>query len=125
MIFFNKEGQAFEVQPGDVEAAFKQGLSPKEAKVPVVSTSGKSGLLDVAKLPRALASGWHLETEEEKVERVYGGQPISAGLAGVARGATLGLSDVVLTKSGLVDPEVLRGIQDANEAASLIGEVTG
>lgn len=48
---------------------------------------------------------------------------VKAGLAGLARGATLGLSDVALTKSGLVNPETLKGLQEENPISSIAGEV--
>lgn len=58
-------------------------------------------------------------------EDKYGGLSgnIKAGLAGLARGATLGASDVALTKSGLVKPETLKGLEEENPEASLAGEI--
>lgn len=58
-------------------------------------------------------------------EEEYGNRPIAAGLAGAARGASFGLSDVALTKSGLVDPSTLRELEERNKAASLVGEAAG
>jgi hypothetical protein len=52
-----------------------------------------------------------LDPTDEQVDAVlaeagrieeFGDRPIAAGAAGIARGASLGLSDVALTKSGLV-----------------------
>lgn len=62
-----------------------------------------------------------LVDDEEK----YGGasgELASAGL-GLASGATLGLSDVALTKSGMMSPETLKGYQDTNPNAYLAGEI--
>ncbi len=50
---------------------------------------------------------------------------IKAGLAGAARGATFGLSDQALTKSGLVNPETLKGLQETNPISSFTGEMAG
>ncbi len=50
---------------------------------------------------------------------------IKAGLAGAARGATFGLSDQALTKSGLVKPETLKGLQETNPISSFTGEMAG
>lgn len=51
--------------------------------------------------------------------------PVTAAAAGLARGATLGLSDVALTESGLVEPETLRGLEEVNPTASTVGDVGG
>lgn len=43
----------------------------------------------------------------------------------MARGASLGLSDAVLTQTGLVDSRTLAGLQEANAGTSGVGEVGG
>ena len=48
-----------------------------------------------------------------------------AGAAGVARGATFGLSDQVLTKTGAVDKETLAKLQRYNPNISMAGEIGG
>lgn len=60
-------------------------------------------------------------------EDLYGGTSgeLKAAAAGAARGATFGLSDVALTKSGLVDPETLKALEEVNPKASIAGEVAG
>lgn len=60
-------------------------------------------------------------------EDVYGGLSGMAASAvlGALRGATLGASDVALTKSGLVKPETIQGYQDTNPGSSMTGEVAG
>jgi hypothetical protein len=79
----------------------------------------------------AVALGWVPASDSAikkyQAEQKYGTTTgeIEAGLAGVARGATLGLSDVALTKSGLVNPETLKGLQEVNPTASGAGELTG
>lgn len=55
----------------------------------------------------------------------FGDKNLAAGALGAARGASLGLSDQFLTKSGLVKPETLREIKERNETASLLGEAAG
>ncbi len=52
-------------------------------------------------------------------------QPLKAAAAGFARGATLGLSDVIGTKTGLVEPETLKGLKEVNPIASTGSEVLG
>lgn len=46
-------------------------------------------------------------------------------MAGAARGASAGLSDVALTELGLVDARTLRGQQEANPLTALAGEGVG
>lgn len=50
---------------------------------------------------------------------------LGATAAGAARGATLGLSDVALAETGLVDRRTLAGLQEANPLASGGGEALG
>lgn len=61
-----------------------------------------------------------LKAEEEKYNA-----PFTAGLAGAARGATFGLSDVALTKTGLVEPQTLERLKEQNPSSSIAGEVAG
>lgn len=63
------------------------------------------------------------QSDEDK----YGGLKgeALAGLAGIARGASLGTSDLALTKSGLVSPETLRGLSETDPASSIAGNVIG
>ena len=55
----------------------------------------------------------------------FGDQNLKAGLAGVARGVTLGFSDQAMVKSGAVNAETLRELSERNKAASIAGEVVG
>lgn len=71
--------------------------------------------------PNGLPEGFQLDEDK------YGGTTgeLKAAAAGAARGATFGLSDVAMTKSGLVAPETLKGLQETNPASSLTGEIGG
>ncbi len=62
-----------------------------------------------------------------KLQMQHGGlgNEILAGTAGLARGATLGGSDIALTKSGLVSPETLKGLSEANPLSSGAGQLVG
>jgi hypothetical protein len=61
------------------------------------------------------------ELDEDK----YGGMSGAAASAGLGllSGASLGASDVALTKSGLMKPETIRGYQETNPGSHFFGEV--
>lgn len=65
-----------------------------------------------------------VQKEIDKEEQ-FGDRPVSAAVAGAARGLTFGISDQVLVKSGLIDEVTLREIEERNKAASLGGEILG
>lgn len=60
-------------------------------------------------------------------EQKYGGLSgeMKASAAGLARGASFGLSDQALTNSGLVNPETLKGLRDTNPASTIGSELVG
>lgn len=63
--------------------------------------------------------------EEVQLERQYGDRAPEAFLGEAASAATLGLSDQLLTGSGLADPEALKQIRERSPIASGAGAVTG
>lgn len=75
----------------------------------------------------------NLLTQEEKdrvvreieLEEKFGDAASQAGIEGVARGLTLGISDQVLVKSGITTPEALRERAERNEVSAISGEVIG
>lgn len=76
--------------------------------------------------------GFVPESPEDRKERLleeqYGeglSNQLKAGVEGAARGATFGLSDVALSKSGLVSQEALRERKERNPISSTIGMVAG
>lgn len=103
--------------------------SPSASEVYVYNPDGERGTLPAAAVDGALQAGFRLETAEEKKARedeaTYGDRPIAAGLAGAGRGLTLGLSDAALTATGAVDPATLKGLEEHNRAASVVGEGLG
>lgn len=48
-----------------------------------------------------------------------------AGLEGVARGVSLGTSDLAETKLGLATPEAIKGRSEANPVTSTVGQIVG
>lgn len=100
-------------------------------KVSVISPEGKFGTIDLTDWTDAESKGYKLASDQEiagVVERqkydTLGNETL-AGLAGAARGLSLGLSDLALTSSDLVDPETLRKFRQYSPTASIGGEVAG
>lgn len=122
-----KNGKPTEVPAEQVREALLSGFSIPKGSVRVVAEDGRTGTVHSSELLKALDSGFHIEESHEANQRLYGdiGHQAAAGAAGLARGATLGLSDMVMTKSGLVDPNVLDGIRDANPVTSTLSELGG
>jgi hypothetical protein len=131
---FDKKGKLVEIEASQVLKALETGDFgvPKGQQVPMVSPDGEVYAFSVDDAIGASKEGWTFESEEQRRKRElqekYGatlGQEITAGVAGAGRGLTFGLSDVALTQSGLVDPETLSGLKEANPVASMAGEVIG
>lgn len=100
--------------------------------VKVFNPDGEPETVAASELGSALKMGYRLPTSEEvqdyQTDQTYGqglANPLKAAAAGAARGATFGLSDQAMTKSGLVRPETLSGLKKANPIASTTGEVGG
>ncbi len=103
---------------------------PAIGKQYALSKDGSLVQVDNAKYADALRAGAVLPASDADVrkslyEEKYGNSEFTAGAAGALRGATMGLSDPALTKSGLVNPGTLAGLQSANPASSIAGEVGG
>ncbi len=99
------------------------------AGVIVVSPDGEVGEIPEENAEQAYQAGFRPETRQEGYERgrkaKYGDRDVEAFAAGVGRGATFGLTDLALSKSGLVESETLKGLQTHNEGASIAGDVVG
>lgn len=134
-IFYTKEGQPVQVPPEQAADALASGqVFVRGPRIEVYSPDGKFGTIDSTQALNALSAGYRLEEPEERLSRLkqeelggIGGQ-IAAGAAGALRGATLGISDPLLTGlSG--NPEatkaILQGVAQANPVTSGVAEVGG
>lgn len=96
-----------------------------------VLTPEEKALLESANLPSggetygALTPEMLQDIGQEQALSKEFDMPTTAAALAAARGASLGLSDVVLTGSGLVAPETLRNIEEQNPWASGTAEVGG
>lgn len=103
----------------------------KGSRINIVDREGNASSILGNEISQALNSGYRLEMPEEtqarKLQEQFGSSADQAlaAAAGAARGASFGLSDVALTQSGLVEPETLAGLEEANPVASGVGEVGG
>jgi hypothetical protein len=96
-----KDGATIDVPDEMVAEAARQGYVPQSAEA------------------RAQA----ITNEVVKEQHTGVGATIAAGITGVARGATLGLSDAAL--SALGEGKYLRRLREHNQGASLAGELLG
>lgn len=99
----------------------------------VVNPQGELVSIDPADLKQAVEQDGFRPATPGDVQHAQDAQtygegilnPVKAGLAGAARGATLGLSDQALVKSKLVAPATLKGLQEHNPVSSIGGEAIG
>jgi hypothetical protein len=124
-------GEPVEVEEGEASAGLAQGRYRVggDAPVGVRMRDGRVADAPPDRVASLLASGQALgldtpeHAEERRLQREYGNSPVRAGLAGAARGATVGLSDVVGDALGAGD--ALRELEERNPEASMAGEVGG
>jgi hypothetical protein len=100
------------------------------AKITVIDADGNPAEINEENFGVAQQRGARLPTPEEQQEfadkKQYGeglGNELKAGLAGAARGATFGLSDVIGADLG--KREALLKLQEQNPVASTVGEIAG
>lgn len=91
----------------------------------LVWTDGKLYEVPEERLQEALQSGFSQPTQEQLARSEARQQPVQAGLEGVARGVSFGLSDPMLLGTGLVTREGLRLRREENPLAATVGEVGG
>ena len=63
--------------------------------------------------------------EDLNLEKEFGNSPIRTAAESALSSATFGISDQVLTKSGLIDARDLRERRARNEEAAVVGEIAG
>lgn len=99
--------------------------------VKVVSPDGQLGEIPAGQLSDATEQGYRVLTPEVQSEldrhEKYGGAlgMLGSAAAGGARGLSLGLSDLALTQSGLVEPQTLKDLKEENPGVSTVSEIAG
>jgi hypothetical protein len=105
-------------------------------RIPITLPDGTVGDIDSEELPKALGMGARyrtrqedLQSEQEQIAAIRKetfDRPALAATLGVARGATLGLSDVAIRGLGGAEAaEAARLIKEESPRASLAGEIAG
>lgn len=106
-------------------------IIPPPQQIAMVSPSGEMTAVSPAEAQTFVALGYKPDSPELRAQmqrEATAASPIEdakAFAAGTARGATLGLSDLALTKTGLVDPSTLKTLRDDHPGSTLAGEFTG
>jgi hypothetical protein len=107
--------------------------NPAQSRIPILDPHGQVRTIDQSEYQTAIDHhGFQAVTPEQfkefQLKSQYGegiGNELKAFGEGAARGATFGLSDQFLTKTGSVSPEALRARQEYNPTSSGLGEVAG
>lgn len=136
---FNEAKQAWEQVPdAQVPELFRSGQYslPGEEKIKLRGKSGKVFEFDPRDAQGAFESGlYEYETGEARAARErtekFGAHSAAEGFTGIAghlgaaRGLTMGLSDLLLTRSGLVEPETLKSFKEENKGVTTAAEIGG
>src|SRR5574343_2030912 len=111
------------------EAAKEPTLPSEGGKIEVQLNDGSRGTVDESDLSEVLQTGGRVvpaeEIKQEGLLAEAADKPISAFAASTLREATYGLSDKLLTESGLAKPEELVALEQANPASTVAGQVVG
>lgn len=131
---YNFATKATEEIPDDQVAAAVAGGShafDASAQVPAINPDGQAVTIPATRAAEAFAQGFKYlppgALQQLQEQEKYGdtaGEVKSAGL-GLARGATLGLSDLLAKDTGAMSPAELKGYAEANPLASGAGHVAG
>lgn len=130
---YDKAGSPIDLPEDKIPDALASGQysTIKGTRIPVVDQEGKPFTVPAAQAKDAFDLGYQYEPESAQTDRIKSAAydtPQAAALAamaGVGRGATLGLSDVALTKTGLATPGLLADLQKYRPNWSMAGEGAG
>lgn len=127
----NETREIEEIQPQDIESAIISGKYSfnKNDLFNVVDKEGKSKKVNALDAYNSISDGNIILSDDEikqnEIKAKYGHSQGTAAVLGAAKGLSLGISDLALTKTGLVDEETLKGIYGENPKSAFAGEVIG
>lgn len=120
-----------EVSPEEAQEGYASGrFKPLDSKLRVRKGT-QTGSVDSHNLSQSIAEGWALiddaDAQRLRVKREESGIAGAAigTVENVASGLTLGLSDLALTESGLVDPERMAARSEALGDFATVAQVAG
>lgn len=132
MRMFTTDRKPVEVPDDQVMQAFLNGHAgfAQGERVPVVAPDGTPGRLDASEAAEAFRSGWTFDpktVQAVELQQKHGGvgQQVLTAAESALSGATLGLSTLAETKLLGVNPEDIRGRQEANPITSGTAHVAG
>ncbi len=126
-------GEPLNIPYQKLEEALKSGQATLPQGIDISVKRGDGGYRTIPsdQVFEALGEGYSLapyeHIRERELQKQYGDVPHQAlaAAAGAARGVSMSLSDLALAKSGLVNPETLKNLEEANPVTSLASEVVG
>lgn len=126
-------GQPADITSDQIPQALSSGkyAFQKGAQIPVLNSDQEPGSIPAEQIHQALQNGYQYDAPEQQLDRIKTEQNsgfvkgAEAFGAGAARGATLGLSDQVLTKTGMVQPQTLSDLNQYRPNWSGLGEAAG
>lgn len=132
-VYDPETGAPLMVPEGQIPALAAQGkvTFQKGQNIPVQDSGGVVGTVPAEQAQQAFQQGYSVEPYEARAQDAirtqYGDTSgeVKASLAGLARGVSLGTSDLALTKMGVVSPETLEYLKKANPGISLTSEIAG
>lgn len=121
-----------EIKPEDLENVQLTAPSPainEAGKIEVELPDGGRGFIAPDMQERAISDGLRIIGADEKQRELdledADDSNLMAAAAGAIRGITLGTSDLALTKMGIVSPQRLKDLQEANPFISGGAEIAG
>ncbi len=130
---YDASGQTASLPEDQMHGAIASGKFgfQKGAEIPVINPNGEPVFIPAEFAHQALNNGFTFEGPTAQTERIKTAENsgfvpgMEAFGAGAARGASLGLSDFALTKTGLVRSEKLSDLRKYSPISSLTGEAAG
>lgn len=126
-------GEPLDIPYQKLEESLKSGQAtlPSGVDVTVRRGEGEYRVIPSDQIFEALGEGYSLapyeHIRERELQKQYGDptHQALAAAAGAARGVSLSLSDLALVKSGLVNPDTLKNLEEANPVTSMASDVAG
>ena len=127
----NKTGKLEQIDDGGLPELLNSGEYSilKGQDIEFEDTEGQRRIVPSDQVFDAIDAGFkHVSQKQIQKEEqldIAADEPFKAAGAGLLRGLSLGLSDQILTASGVTSPDKLKALQEANPVISTASEITG